>query len=68
MRVVDVLRQAALLPEGDAGAAGARVVPALQVHDIDMPRQVVLRLLGAVGARVVTVRAHFLVDVGGFRN
>jgi hypothetical protein len=42
-------------PEG-AGAVGARVVPALLVHRLDVPRQVALGLVGdagAVGARNV---------------
>jgi hypothetical protein len=31
-----VLRQAALVPEGDAGAVGARVVAQLQMHRVDV--------------------------------
>ena len=50
------IRQVALLPKGDAGAVAARVVPALLVHRLDVPRQVALGLVGdagAVGARVL---------------
>ena len=44
MHVVDLLRQGqgALLPEGDAGAVGTRVVAQLQVHQIDVPRQMAI--------------------------
>ena len=42
--MVDLLRQGqgALLPEGDAGAVGTRVVAQLQVHQIDVPRQMAI--------------------------
>ena len=40
VHVVDVLSQAALLPEGNTGAVGARVVAQLQVHRVDVRRQV----------------------------
>ena len=42
--------------EGDAGTVGAPVVAQLQVHRVDVSRQVTLRLVGdagAVGARVL---------------
>ena len=45
-----------LLSEGDALAVGARVVPALLVHRLDMRLQVALRLEGDAGA----VGAHFI--------
>ena len=48
-RVVDVRRQLALAPEGDAGAIGARVVAPLQVHRIDLLRQGTLLPEGDAG-------------------
>ena len=57
VHVIGVRRQVALLPEGDAGAVGALVLAQLQVHRIDMPRQVAageavragVRALGQLG-------------------
>ena len=61
----DVRLQGALLPEGDAGAVGARVVPALLVHCLDVRLQVALRPEGAraVGARVIAPLLVHRLDV-----
>ena len=49
VHVIAVVRQVALLPEGDAGAVGARVVAPLQVHRIDVSLQVALLPGGDAG-------------------
>jgi hypothetical protein len=56
---VDVLRQAVLAHEGDAGAVAARVLAQLLVHQVDVLRRVAVHPegdAGAVGARVVACR------------
>jgi len=66
VHVIAVVRQVALLPEGDAGAVGARVVAPLQVHRIDVCRQAVLLPecdAGAVVARVVAQLQVHRIDV-----